>query len=721
MRRLALLCAVALAASLAPVLPAIAGEAEEADYAAARAIVVATRYDKAEAADSIEDHQGEVIEYNRLGNYFVVETPEDSLDWAEDVDDESGVRSAEPDYELTADVLPGDPSFGSLWGMTQISAPAAWDTTTGSDDVVVGVIDSGVDYTHQDLAGQMWTNGAEDGGAPGVDDDGNGWADDVHGVDCRNNDGNPMDDHGHGTHVAGTIGAAANNGAGVAGVNWDVSIMALKFLSASGSGYTSDAVECLYYAINNGAHLTNNSWGGGGYSTALYNAINAAKSADQLFVAAAGNSGANIDSSAHYPSSYNLPNVVSVAATGTTDARASFSSYGASSVDLAAPGVGILSTIPGNGYDSWNGTSMAAPHVAGAAALVLAHEPSFADDYVALRNSILDGVDPVAGLSGKVATGGRLNVAAALVASNPPPSVTLTPAEGSTVAGPVTLTAAATDDSAVTQVEFFDGATSLGLGVPDGATTWTLPWDSTLVPDGTRSLKAVATDDEARAGSDTNHVTVDNVDEPPTVAVSSPASGANVSGNVTLAANASDDRGLSKIEFFVDGNEVGEDVDPAGGWTTTWAAPALDGSRTVTAVATDNASQTTTSAPVTIVVNNPAISMHVHDIDGTRVSLSSTFWQARATIAVFNNKEQALSGRTVRIRWGTSTTTYSCTTSTAGTCTIKSPKYRKSSVAKIVATVTSVSGGTLPYNSAQNHNSDGDANATASTITIFKP
>ncbi|HEY1191429.1 MAG TPA: S8 family peptidase, partial [Gemmata sp.] len=201
-----------------------------------------------------------------------------------------GVVSAGPDELIRVDRAPNDPSYGSLYGQTKIGAPAVWNQTTGNPNFVVAVIDSGVDYNHPDLAANIWTNPGEIPGN-GVDDDHNGYVDDIHGYDFANNDGDPMDDNDHGTHVAGTIGAVGNNGVGVAGVNWGVKIMALKFLGANGSGYTSNAIRALDYAVSMGVKVSNNSWGGGGYDTTLAAAISRAQTAGHIFVAAAGNSG----------------------------------------------------------------------------------------------------------------------------------------------------------------------------------------------------------------------------------------------------------------------------------------------------------------------------------------------------------------------------------------------------------------------------------------------
>jgi subtilisin family serine protease/subtilisin-like proprotein convertase family protein len=351
------------------------------------------------------------------------------------------VLSVEPNYRIQLrDTLPNDPRFGQLYGLhntgqtggtpdADIDAPAAWDVTTGSGRTIVAVIDTGVDYTHPDLAANMWVN-ADEIPNNGIDDDANGYIDDVHGYDFVNNDGDPMDDHGHGTHVAGTIGAVGNNGVGIAGVTWDVQIMALKFLDAFGGGYTDDAIRALNYAVANGATISNNSWGGGfgANGDALYVAIQNAARADHLFVAAAGNNSADNDVSDSFPANYDLDNIIAVAATDHTDQLAWFSNYGATSVDLAAPGVEILSTVPQtgqlgdpSGYALLSGTSMATPHVTGVAALVRDLHPDWS--YAQVIEVILSTVDRIPALEGLTVTGGRLNAAAA-VRGTPPPDTT---------------------------------------------------------------------------------------------------------------------------------------------------------------------------------------------------------------------------------------------------------------------------------------------------------
>jgi len=338
------------------------------------------------------------------------------------------IQFAEPNYRisLTDITIPDDSLFGSMWGLqntgqtggtidADIDAVEAWSLITGGPAPIVAVIDSGIDYTHPDLAANIWVNAGEIGGN-GIDDDGNGYIDDYHGYDFVNLDGDPMDDNGHGTHVAGTIGAVRDNGLGVTGIAPNVQLMALKFLDDEGSGYTSNAVRALDYAVANGAIVSNNSWGGGGYSTALFNAISAARDAGHIVVAAAGNSGLNADITPQYPSGYDLDNVVSVAATDHHDQLASFSNYGAATVDLAAPGTSILSTTPGNSYSYYSGTSMATPHVAGAIALLASEHPDWT--YSQIIDRVLTTVDPIGSLQGKTATGGRLNLAAAVNVSD---------------------------------------------------------------------------------------------------------------------------------------------------------------------------------------------------------------------------------------------------------------------------------------------------------------
>ena len=329
-----------------------------------------------------------------------------------------------PDFELTTQSIPNDPSFGSLWGLSNngsqggllnadINIEPAWALGTATS-IVTAVIDTGVDYTHPDLASNIWTNTDEVAGN-GIDDDGNGFVDDVRGWDFVNNDSDPMDDNGHGTHVAGTIGAVGNNGIGVTGVAWTASIMPLKFLDQSGSGSLSDAIKAIQYARVNGAKIINASWGGGGFSSALQSAISQFITSGGLFVAAAGNETTNNDVTPSYPANYQ--GVISVGASTRTDTRASFSNYG-TSVDVFAPGQSILSTLPGNRYGSLSGTSMATPQVAGALALLWGQNPTLSA--TTISQALINSTDNV--LRASNSTHGRINVGAAataLRASNP--------------------------------------------------------------------------------------------------------------------------------------------------------------------------------------------------------------------------------------------------------------------------------------------------------------
>ncbi|MFW6162389.1 MAG: S8 family serine peptidase, partial [Planctomycetota bacterium] len=328
------------------------------------------------------------------------------------------VAYAERDHYLHISAVPDDPDFESCWGLhntgqflgkadADIDAPEAWDLTTGSANVIVAVIDTGVDYSHEDLAANMWTNAAELNGQAGVDDDSNGYVDDIHGIAVLDGDipGDPMDEHGHGTHVAGILGAVGDNARGMVGVNWSVKIMALRFMDANGYGLESDAATCIEYAAAHGAQVLNNSYGGDTWSQALHDAI--ADADNTLFCAAAGNDSMNNDAWPSYPASYDLPNIISVAATGGSDNLSYFSNYGATSVHVGAPGESIWSTWPGNRYQLLDGTSMACPFVSGVAALVLAANPGMPT--AELRERVLWTGDPLFDLRETTVTGLRVN------------------------------------------------------------------------------------------------------------------------------------------------------------------------------------------------------------------------------------------------------------------------------------------------------------------------
>lgn len=334
----------------------------------------------------------------------------------------------EPDYMVRIQATPSDSAYqdGTLWGLNNtglnggvagadIQAEEAWNITTGSPNVIVGVIDTGIRYTHQDLLARMWTNPGEIAGN-GQDDDNDGFVDNVHGINAIIGSGNPMDDNDHGTHCAGTIGAQANGGGPHVGVAWDIRLMALKFLDAEGSGSTGDAVTCINFAVAEKGRLPanirmilSNSWGGGGPSQALEDAVIAARNAGILFVAAAGNESNNNDTFPSYPANINVDNVLSVAAVDRADQLASFSNRGAATVHLGAPGVAIYSSTSGSDteYKTFNGTSMATPHVSGVAALIWSAFPNASLSEV--RQRLLVGVVPIQALNGQTVTGGRLN------------------------------------------------------------------------------------------------------------------------------------------------------------------------------------------------------------------------------------------------------------------------------------------------------------------------
>src|SRR5215212_1413102 len=431
------------------------------------------------------------------------------------------VTYVEPNYILHLAGTPNDSSFAQLWGLkntgqnvsgqlgfpgSDINAEAAWNVTTGSNSIVVGVVDTGVDYNHPDLSANIWSNPGGKGNAL--------CAAGTHGYNAITKTCNPMDDNNHGTHVAGTIGAVGNNATGVAGINWTTSIMALKFLGAGGSGSLADAITAIDFAIQAkidgvNVRVLSNSWGGGGFSKALLDEINKANENDILFVAAAGNNGSDSDVYPLYPGAYSTLNMICVAATDNRDALAGFSNYGLTTVHLGAPGVTVLSCYPGSGYTSLSGTSMATPHVAGAAALVLAKTPALTTAQV--KTTILANVDPIASLAGKTITGGRLNVAKALGAPVPPDfSLSASPSARSVVRG-----ASASYVVNITASNGFAGAVNLAVsGLPAGATGTFTPATATtsssliVTTSGTTPLSSYAVTITGTSGSLTRSTVV---------------------------------------------------------------------------------------------------------------------------------------------------------------------------------------------------------------------
>jgi subtilisin family serine protease len=335
---------------------------------------------------------------------------------------DSSVTNVSPNYlRYVTSIPPDDPGLSGQWALEDVRAGDAWQTTTGSGDVVIADIDTGVDVLHPDLAANIWRNPGELPGN-GVDDDGNGYVDDEYGIDTAYHDVLPLDDYGHGTHTSGIAAAVGDNGLGVAGLGWHTKIMALKFITYWGGGTDAGAIECIDYAVrqklDHGVNVVaiNASWGGGAPDLFLRNTINRAGDAGIVFCASAGNNSANNDRRPMYPSSFDSPSIISVAATDSRGRLAGFSNFGRVSVDIAAPGEDILSTLPDGRYERWSGTSMAAPYVAGAVALCAAAHPEETVEQRVAR--ILGSARPVEALARKTMTGGTLDAAAAVRATD---------------------------------------------------------------------------------------------------------------------------------------------------------------------------------------------------------------------------------------------------------------------------------------------------------------
>ncbi|MDB5352542.1 MAG: in-like serine protease [Planctomycetota bacterium] len=324
------------------------------------------------------------------------------------------VRYAEPNSTFHIDAtVPNDPGLAAQSALSSsspsnIDANLAWDTTQGKSSTIIAVIDSGLDTSHPDFAGRLWVNAGEAAGPAGRDNDGDGFIGDVNGWNFINNSPNITDDNGHGTHVTGILGATGNNGVGVAGVNWNARIMPLKFIGADGNGSVDDAVRAIYYAVDHGARVINASWGGGAHVQSLTDAISYANSHNVVFVTAAGNEGTNNGVVRSFPADDRLPNLISVAAVDQNGNLASFSNFGVSTVDIAAPGINIRSTVPG-GYATYSGTSMSAPYVSGVVSLLVGLHPEMTAAQLVSR--VLNAAKPLPSLQGRLVTGGVVDAA----------------------------------------------------------------------------------------------------------------------------------------------------------------------------------------------------------------------------------------------------------------------------------------------------------------------
>lgn len=632
-------------------------------------------------------------------------------------------------YLMTTQVVPNDSLFGSTWGMNNtasqlndIDAPQAWDIYTGDPNYRVAVIDTGIDFNHPDLQGNIWVNPGEIAN-DGIDNDGNGYIDDVRGWNFVTNTNNPQDGNGHGTHVSGTIAAKGNNGIGVAGVAWNAKIVPLKFLSDTGSGTTANAIKAIDYCTANGIKLSNNSWGGGLFDSLLLQAITNAGAADHLFIGAAGNSALNIDVSLSYPASYNLSNMVNVASTTNTGALSVFSNYGVATVQVAAPGSNIFSTWPvaltvvgqPNGYNSISGTSMAAPHVTGLAALLRGKMPSWTATQV--RSAILGSTKPLTALAGKVGREGIISAYNALLGTN----VEAIPPTVNAVRTPATANAAGWNNANVTVA--ITGTDNVGgSGVRDikytinAGTTITAAGSTTNVvrsTDGIATLAYWATDNSGNV-SPAGSMTV-RVDKTAPVTTLTATPGATSTSVVVSGTDATS--GVSGTFYSVDGA-------PA----VAYSGPiTLDnGVHTVTAYSTDIAGNTeavkTLSLPLgslsTVSVN--PVSVNGGTAATGTVTLGSPAPAGGVVVTLTSSSAAAVVPASVTVAAGARTATFAISTtsvvaSTAAVITGSSLGVSKTTTLTVNPAVASVTFSRLALNPTSVRG--GRANSTA-TITL---
>ncbi len=510
-------------------------------------------------ADAVRGGGGSVHKSLRIVSVVSATLPEQAI---QKLKARSDVEYVEEDVVLyaLAQTLP--------WGVDRIDADLVWPAGNTGNGVKVAVLDTGIDYDHPDLAVAGGVNfvGTKDGSTVPSD-----W----------------NDNHGHGTHCAGII-AGRSNTVGVVGVAPDASLYGIKVLNDSGSGYTSDIIQGLNWCVDHGIHVVSMSFGGG-RSTSLQAACEAAYARGVLLVAAAGNNAGTVLSPASYTS------VIAVSATTSQDQLASFSNRG-SQIELAAPGVSIYSTYKNGGYAYMSGTSMACPHVAGAAVLAWA---SGLSSNTAVRQRLTSTAEDLGttGLDYSFGYGLVDAQRAAGTGSTPatdnPPSVDITePTQGAAVSGVVAVKATASDDKGVKQVEFLVDGVRIGLDT-QSSNGWSASWNTASAADGQHTITAKATDTAGKTATDVITVVVGNTDAAPTVQITSPQAGATVSGTVAITAAADDDKGVASVKFTIDGGSAVVDTNGSNGWSAQWNTTVFsNGSHTVAAMATDTKEQT---------------------------------------------------------------------------------------------------------------------------------